>query len=264
MRVATSLARWALTAVLATSVGMLDAQDTGFSKDFKIRAGYAPSTKDNLRAYASGFGLNLEYGVGVGRIGLELGYFYKTGDQYATTPSASLLPGTLNLMNAEKSHETKRNQLDGFTVRLAFNQALMEGWRWQAGVQLGSRFKHQYVGDAQSTDWGASWDGGVNLSKSWRDLYNGTPEESGLNPSPYAGVTWNIDKTSSLEFNVVLLNYKAIEYNHFAGTASAYDPQQGYPVVGRVSSLSATWPNDTLTSKTRMVPHLEIAYVFHF
>jgi hypothetical protein len=268
MRGATSLARWALTAGLATSLSVLSAQDAGFSKDFKVRLGYAPSTKDHLANSMTSFGLNLEQGIGAGRIGLELGYLYKSGNTYVTTPSTAKLPATFLAMDPSKSHETKRNGLEGFTVRLSFNQAFAEGWRWQAGLQLGGQFKHEYVGDAQSANW-LNW-GSPAPANSWRDLYNATPTKGGLNPSPYVGATWKIDDSSSLEFNVLLLNYKALEYNHYAGTASSYDPGgqgaggSGSPYLGPVSSMNAAWPSDSLSSTSRLVPHLELGYVFRF
>lgn len=252
---ANSLVRWGLAACLCASWSPLQSQETGFTKEVKFRFGYTPSPKDHLRGPYTGFGLNLGYGIGVGRLGLELGYFYKTGDNYFTQPDASRLPAGQLPMNPAKSVEDKRNELSGYSARISFSRAFVTDWRWQAGLQVGTKFKHQYVGDAQSTPWDAA-----SGNAAWRDFYLGVRNEGGLNPSLYGGAIWKLDKDSSLEINVMLLNYKAIEYHHYVGTASRYDT--GDP--GRRSSANATFPMDALEKHSRIVPHVEIAYVFHF
>lgn len=252
---ANNLVRWGLVLSLVGALSPLPAQDTGFSKEFKFRLGYTPSPKDHLRNPYTGFGLNLGYGIGVGRLGLELGYIYKTGDNYITQPDASALGASQLPMNPAKSVEDKRNQLAGFTVRTSFSQALAEDWRWQAGIQFGGGFKHQYVGDTQSLPWDAA-----SGMAAWRDFYLGVPVQGGLNPTPFGGVIWRVDKDSSVELNLVLLRYKAIEYHHYAGTASSYTAGS----TGAYASGGATYPMDSLETKNRLVPHAEIAYVFHF
>jgi len=250
--------RWVRCGLVLSLVGLfspLQAQDVGFSKEFKLRLGYTPSPKDHLRGAYTGYGLNLGYGVGVGRLGLEFGYFYQTGDNYFGLPDDSRLPAGALAMNPTKSMEDKRNQLSGFTVRASFSRKLAETWRWQAGLQFGGGFKHQYVGDAQSQAWGTP-----SGDAAWRDFYIGAPSEGGLNPSPYGGFSWKVDKDSSLEFNVVLVNYTALEYHHFAATGTAY--QTGDP--GRRSTAATTFPLDELEKTRRLVPHVEVAYVFHF
>lgn len=255
MSKATNALRWGLVAGLCGMLTPLGAQDAGFSKEFKFRLGYTQSPKDHLRAPYTGFGLNLGYGIGVGTLGLELGYFYKTGDNYITQPDASALTATQLPMNQAKSVEDKRNQLAGFSVRTSFSRKLAESWRWQAGLQFGGTFKHQYVGDTQSLP----WDAGTGTA-GWRDFYLGTPTKGGLNPTPFGGVSWKADKDSSVELNLVLLNYQAIEYRHYAGTGTVYT----VGASGPYSSPGNVFPQDSLVKKNRIVPHLEIAYVFHF
>jgi hypothetical protein len=98
----------------------------------------------------------------------------------------------------------------------------------------------------------------------FRDTYQGVPREGGFsNISPYAGVSWNVDKDSALEFNLMFLRYDAIEYHHYAGTGTYYPGTLGTG-QGRMNDPSVPWPKDTLDKHNRMVPHLEIAYVFHF
>jgi hypothetical protein len=231
------------------------AQDTGFSKEFKFRLGYTSNPEDHLRGPYTGFGLNLGYGIGIGRLGLELGYIYKTGDDYFPQADDSMLTSAQLPVNPAKSMEDKRNQFAGFTVRTTFSRRLTENWRWQAGIQFGGTFKHQYVGDTQSNPWDAT-----TGAAGWRDFYIGVPTKGGLNPAPFGGLRWKADKDSSVEFNVVLLNYQAIEYHHFAGTASAYTNG----ALGPYASGDTVFPYDRLDTKRRIVPHLEIAYVFHF
>jgi hypothetical protein len=309
MRATNSLARWGLAACLVGSAGLVQAQETGFVKDFKLRGGYALSSKDHLRPWSQGFGLNLGWAAGsIGKFGLELGYTYKTGDTYFTQADGSMVtasptttdhtPGGVAMLtdpfwaDMSKSAEDKRNEFSGFTLRLSYQNKINENWEYQAGLQLGGKFKHQYVGDVRSgaswgsrvvngvteygyygAGWGGDWSG--PSANSWRDLYNGTPVEGGVNVTPYLGVSYNFDKDSSLEMNVVFLRYTAIEYKHYAGTGvdstgapgSGYDPGYpgwGYPPHGRVSSSDAIFPYDKLEKNNRMVPHIEFAYVFHF
>lgn len=252
---ANSLVRWGVVACLCGALSPLQSQETGFSKEIKFRLGYTPSPKDHLRGPYSGFGLNLGYGIGVGRVGLELGYFYKTGDTYITQPDASRLPAGLLPMEPAKSVEDKRNELSGLSVRASFSRTFAADWRWQAGLQMGTKFKHQYVGDAESSPWDTA-----SGNAAWRDFYLGVPEQGGLNPSPFGGVIWKVDKDSSLEINLMLLTYKSIEYHHYVGTGSSYDTD----APGRRSSAGATFPLDSLEKHSRIIPHIEIAYVFHF
>jgi len=255
MSKAMNVLRWGLVACLCGSLAPLRSEDTGFSKEFKFRLGYTSSPKDHLRGPYTGFGLNLGYGIGAGKLGLELGYIYKTGDNYITQPDASALTAAQLPMNPAKSVEDKRNQLDGFTVRTTFSRALAGNWRWQVGLQFGGTFKHQYVGDTQSTP----WDAGTGAA-GWRDFYLGTPTKGGLNPTPFGGVSWKAGKDSSVEMNLVLLNYQALEYHHYSGTGSVY--VNG--ALGPYSSTATIFPKDSLVKENRLVPHLEIAYVFHF
>lgn len=270
MRATNSLARWGLAACLVASAGLVQAQETGFFKDFKLRGGYAPTSKDHLRPWMQGFGLNLGYSAGsIGKFGLELGYMYKTGDPYYTLADGSRVPTDwqpyLGPADLSKSADDKRNELSGFTVRLSYEYKLTDTWSFDGGLQIGGKFKHQYVGDHRSAGWGGDWSGPA--ANSWRDVYNGTPVEGGANISPFFGASYAIDKDSSLEMNLLLLRYNAIEYKHFAGTGSDYDPGYpgwAYPPHGPVSASDARFPYDKLEKSSRMVPHIEFAYVFHF
>lgn len=245
----------------ALAVGALHAQETGFYKDVKIRLGYGLQTQDNLRASALGFGLNLGWATPAAKWAVEIGYYYKTGDQYMAGPNGTL-PEGLTPLDPAAFGDSRRNSLDGLALRLSYQRSINEDWQWQAGLMVGgTKFKHEYVGQAQSQGWAS----GSGDPGSWLDTWNGTPTKGGMKISPYAGVTWNLGPVSSLEFNVMLLNYTALDYVHYAGTGtyelstvSGADPN-----AGRISPNNA-FPGDALNSRNRLVPHLEVGYVFHF
>jgi len=256
------LSRSARSLLLASlTLGGLQAQETGFYKDIKVRLGYGLATKDDLAAASTGFGLNLGYATPTGRWALELGYYHKGGDNYMVGP-AGTLPQGLTALDPDRFGDSRRNSLDGMSVRLSYQQALSGSWDWQAGIMLGgTRFKHEYVGQAQSLGWAE----GAEDPGSWLDTWNGTPVKGGLSVSPYAGVTWKMGEVSSIEFNVMLLSYTALEYTHHIGSgeyALSTVPDTD-PLAGRISPNNA-FPSDTLASNRRMVPHFEVAYVFHF
>ena len=137
MSKATKALRWGLVACLCGALAPMQAQDTGFSKEFKFRLGYTQNPKDHLRAPYTGFGLNLGYGIGVGRLGLELGYFYKTGDNYFTMPDTSRIAAGREAIDPAKTVVDKRNEFEGLTLRLSYQQDINPTWAWQAGLQIG-------------------------------------------------------------------------------------------------------------------------------
>jgi len=258
---------------MAGSLG-LQAQEatSNLSLDWKMRLGYAPSSKDNLRQSALGFGFNVGYKVGQGKIGAELGYTYKTGDNYYTTPDTSRI-GSREAIDLTKTVQDKRNEFEGLTLRLSYQQDFNTTWAWQAGLQLGGKFHHQVIGDTRSVNYSGATAASVSAN-SWRDLYNDTPTQSGLNPSPFAGVIWHLDKDSSLEFNVLLLNYSSVDYRHYAGAGNYAGTYSGHAGVHQETG-SSTWVGPIVTDvegfsqdqkvkSTSITPHLEITYTLHF
>jgi hypothetical protein len=250
-------------AILATSspLGAGEPQ-SGFSKDLKIRTAYGLQTTDHLRASSIGVGFNVAYGSAAGKYGLELGYYYKTGDDYIE-PVLGDAPAPLSPVNLSRSGDSRRNQLDGFSLRLSFQRAIDEDWDWHTGLMVGgTRFRHEYVGDVE----GQNWNGGN--PQSWRDTYSGTPDSGGMKVSPYAGVSVKISEFSSLEFNLMLLSYSSISYVHHPGTAVGTG--NPYPVPtdlgGNPGGLGAhnAFPGDSLDKRNHLVPHLELAYVLRF
>jgi hypothetical protein len=273
-------APWGLAALLVSSVG-LQAQEaeTNFSLDWKTRLGYTTSTKDELRSSYLGFGMNFGYKVGPGKVGFELGYIYNSGDNYFTsmpdtskiTPSNADGTTGKQALDPQKTVEDKRNEFSGITVRLSYQQEFSSSkdFAWQAGLQLGGKFKHQYIGECRSVKYEPTTnaDGTTTpvAANSWRDVYTAVPYKSALNPSFFAGVIWHVDKESSLEFNLMLLNYTAIDYHHYAGTASNYhDATTATGPVSDDQTARSVFPYDKLETKNSMVPHIEVTYTFHF
>ncbi len=245
-----NLARMLLVAFLAGSFG-LSAQDSRITKDFKLRLAVSPESKDNLAQSGLGLGMNIGVDTSYGRYGFELGYFYKTGDPFLA-PIAPVSGSGLSPVGA--AGDSRRNQLDGMTLRFSFSRPISEDLRWQAGLQFGgTRFKHQYVGDISSQNWTAG------NATSWRDTYRGVPVEGGMKPSLFGGISMKLQKNSSLELNVLLLNYTALDYKHVTGSGT-YLPTSS---AGRLCVDNA-FAADRLEKTNRMVPHLEVGYVFHF
>ena len=248
--------------VAAVMVAAVQAQETGFTRDFKVRTAWSTVSKDQLRRSSLGFGLNVGYGTSYGTFGAEVGYYYKTGDIFIQPVNGDVSSSlTLEPVDLANSGDSRRNQLDGFALRLSFTRPINAELNWQAGVMIGgTRFKHEYFGDVRGHNWVDT-----NID-SWRDTYSGTPVEGEFRKvSPYVGVSWKISKISSLEINLMALNYTALSYVHHPGTGSyALDPQADPEAgAGRISRHNA-FPGDSLTKTTRFVPHLEFGYVFHF
>lgn len=224
-------------AIVALGSAFASAQSTGFDTQLKLRAGFAlGDMKDQLNRQALGAGIDFGYTFSFGRIGLEAGYQYKTGDQYGYDVSkAPVLAGTT--VDMTKSADLRRNSMEGITARLSYSRALPNtDMGFQLGVQLGgAKFRHEYVGNVAY--------GTVT------DAYLGTPSKNTVAVSPYAGLTYNLSPNSSLEANVILVSYKAIDYVHVAGT-------------GTTSGFNNT--QDYLRETSRLVPHIEIGYAFRF
>ncbi|MBS1766945.1 MAG: hypothetical protein JST05_06025 [Acidobacteria bacterium] len=244
-----------IMATIALSTGALVAQDgasaKGFDAQFKLRAGAGLQTDDNLSRKVLGFGLDFGYGFDFGRIGLEVGYQYKPGDQYLTplsTPAAGAAAPVSNDVAGSFGFgclDSRKNTLDGLTARLSFQRDFSANWGWQGGIQLGgSRFRQEYIGNATDLN-------------TYFDSWQGTPTKSTLGVSPYLGVIYHVNKDSHLELNLIDIGYKSINFVHHPGSAVvAGDPNTpGSHVV---------YAGDHLEEASRHQLHLEIGYAFHF
>lgn len=239
-RIGTAL--WGL-AVCALGTSALRAEDPAVEFAFKLRAQIShPSKDDGMTNGIFGhslelgpaFGLAASYPLGPGRISAELGYAVQTGDEYlADLSGMQRLQGTT--IDPATSLESRKNKLDGMTLRIGYEAPWTGAWSWRAGLQFGgNKFTHQVIGNIN----------GTNGDGAYADSYYFTGTKSSMTPSPYGGVTLNINDSSALELGVLLLSYKALDYQHVAGTA----PLELY----------------TLDSKSRLIPNLEVAYSFRF
>ncbi|HJV48691.1 MAG TPA: hypothetical protein VJ549_05400 [Geothrix sp.] len=243
-------AAFALASVVPLSAqGVLDNLDTRFK--FRV-AGQADSLHDHLAGRVFGMGFEVGYSHPLGRFSAELGYLYKPGDEYRYDTWSTAAGKTVD---PRYSADARKNSLDGTTLRLGYERDPKAEWTWGAGLQFNfTRFKHQVMGtvsdgySSQNDPYDPRPAGAV--AATYLDTYNGTPTKSALGVSPYAGIHYRIDESSGLEANVLLLNYTSANYVHVAGTVA--DTTGGHTAA------------DSLDTRSRFVPHIEIAYVFRF
>ncbi|WLT31017.1 hypothetical protein [Geothrix sp. PMB-07] len=237
MKAFAHMSRWFLVLGAASSVGLMaQAPDNGISTAFKLRAGYqVASAKDGLAQHLMGFGLEAGFGLGSGRFTTELGYMIKPGNEYRVDPTT--IPHEAGFtLDPSNSVESRKNKVDGLTLRLGYEGALDADWSWRAGIQLGgSKFTHQVIGQ---TGW-------LVGTTSQGAAYYTVSAKNALAPSPFAGMTYNLSPSSAVEFGVLLQSFTALDYQHVAGSTPANS-------------------KDQIVERGRMLPHFEAAYVFRF
>jgi len=237
------------------------AEESGFSADLKLHYAYTPQNRDHLHYDYQIIGVDFGLQTGLGRVGAEVGWLYKTGDGFVAPLPANPTNGKAPISRGF-SGDARRNDLNGLLLRLSLSRPFLGGWTWQAGLQIGgTQWNQQYFGDTTGNYVAsnpARWD--------WRDLYNGNLKGSYKGLSPYAGVKTEIGHNGALEFNLVVLNYQTKNYVHYAGTAGG-----GYKTFKNSSNVNVynvseqnDFPLDTFVTRKRYVPHFEIAYVYHF
>jgi len=244
MSATNSLARWCWAALAFGTLG-LQAQDAGISTAFKIRGLLSRTSKDQgMTNGVFGHGLELGYGfgfeagydLGAGKITGELGYSVASGDAYLGDLSQMQRSTSDTVINSSKSFESRKNKIDGLTFRLGYEAPLTTELSWRAGLQIGgTKFTHQVIGNINGTS-GAT-------SAPFSEAYVYVGRSNKLAPSPFGGLTYAFDTTSSLEVGVLLLQYTSLDYHHVANTNSRFD---------------------TVDEKKRVVPNFEFAYVFRF
>lgn len=249
----------AVLALGAVTFGTLAAQeDPGARAAFKLRGGIqAASRKDGLNGPVMGFGLEVALPLGNGHLTLEPGYLFKNGKQFLSDPGALPRAASGITVDPDYSVDSTKNKLEGAFLRVGYRAGISGAWAWQAGLQLGgAKFTNQYLGLV--TDGQIDTSGNLQ-NASYLDTYTGIASKAVLAVSPFAGVTWNVDDSSSFEFGIVVLGYKAIRYTHVVGSeiADPSDPDQHYVWGGHTTK-------DTLVENNRMIPHVEISYVYHF
>lgn len=250
---------------LSLALGAMQLSAQLIQPELKLRWGYGTTRMDHLNQWNMGFGANVGYKTRLGTVGVELGYAWKPGDTYLE-PVRPLDPATgKSAINLAKSGDSRQNRMDGIMLRFTLKRAIPDtDLSWQAGVQLGgTRFRHQYMGNIRSADW-AKPSTAAPAGTGWADVFLGSPTRATMGISPMAGIQWRTTPRSSLEVNLVVLNYKSIEYIHDPGKASAYVLEKNYDGTVAWGPIGSSFPASRLAEKTRFQPHIECGYVFHF
>ena len=230
-----------LIAVLVLGSTLVQAQETGLGGGLKLRAGYGlTQASDNLDRRTLGFGFEMNYTHSWGRVGVELGYLYKPGNQYnSDVTTFPLAPEAAPIVPAD-STDSRKNSLAGLTLRLSYEKNLPSSdYFLRAGLEFGSlKYRQEYIGD-------------VTDDNAYEDTYNGSVNKTKISVSPYVGIGYNINPTSALELNLVLQGYQAANYVHVAGSVSG-------------SYGGGNTAMDYVTTSSHSMAHLEIGYTFRF
>lgn len=249
----------------------LSAQDSTWNPELKMHWGWAGSTRDHLHPWTWGFGAGAAFDTTVGRASFELGFYQKGGDPYLQWPGDPV--NGKNGSDVARSVDSRAVSVSGLFLRAALGRRLQDwGCSWKAGVMIGgSTSRFNVNGDVASKGWfdaplGSSTKPGSTDPSLWRDTYNGSRAEWYRGVSPFAGLEFEVTPKSCLELNLLLYNFKALEYVHRYGGATAYTAQKD--VYGRYLRAPISnhndFPEDRYEASRRMVPHLEVAYVFRF
>ncbi|MBI1753538.1 MAG: hypothetical protein HY014_16275 [Acidobacteria bacterium] len=227
--------------LVLASASQLAAEPDPVDFQVNLRTGMAfNQPKDHLSGKTLGLGLELGFQTPLGRLSAELGYQYKPGDQYLANVSTYPVAPKAAPADPASSVDSRKNKLEGITFRLALTRPIQGLWSWQAGLQVGgSTFRQEYLADVADKNW-----------NTYEDTYNGVARHTSFPVSPFAGVIFRVNEGSSLQLNVIGLNYKTAEYVHVVGSVADYG--------GGHTSL------DSVSLKNRFVPHLELAYGIRF
>jgi hypothetical protein len=230
-------------AALILASPSLNAEEAGTSCALKLRGLLSSTASDqgmsnnvlggNL-SMGAGFGIEFGYGVGPGKIVGELGYSVQAGDAYMGNFTDMRTYGANVVIDTTTSVDSRKNKLEGMTLRLGWEAPWTQALAWRAGLQFGgNKFTHQALGNTY----------GTSASGKFADSYTYTGSKSTSSPSPYIGLTYKFDESSAFEFGILLQQYTALDYQHVANTKNQFD---------------------SVATKDRTVPNFEIAYVFRF
>lgn len=233
-----------IAALIVFGSSFLLAQEKGIGFDLKLRAANGIDNQDHLQSSAFGFGLNIHNKADWGTLNAELGYYYKPGRQYKAGLDATAAGQPV--ADPGSSVDSRKNSLNQVNVRLSYEQEFTTSWSWQLGAQVGqSRFRHEYIGDV------------ADVAFTYEDTYNGTPTKSVFTVSPFVGLTYQINKDSAFELNLMSLSYTSIDFHHTPGA----------PIVsGSLATPGShvVYAGDHLSEEKRNSFHLEIGYTFRF
>jgi len=247
-----NLMRTCSPALLAIALGMpaLAQDNAEIDLQFRARTGYGMGSKDNLTHRTIGMGLELGYATPFGRFAGELGFQYKPGDQYAHDWSSAPKLDGINLL-PNLSGDNRQTSLQGLTFRVSYEYGLGSSLMLRGGVQVGgAKFRQDVRANVAYRN--PSVYGTANIT----DAYAGNFTQSELAPSLFIGLGYRLGQNSAIEINLLGLSYKAIDYVHVAGT--------GTTANGGTNNPGYNNSKDYFVESSRMIPHVEIAYVFRF
>lgn len=220
------------SAMLVTGVLFAAEPEAGLS--FKVRTQYGFEVVDGVR---NGLGAGFGYGfkVGPGILNAEVGYQYFSGKQYRQPVPANSLGYITDDPDPSKinSVDSRKNSLEGFSIRGSYNMKLTGSMSWQVGAALGAlKSHHESMAEYTNSPTGTA-DGFWQLSL----------EKTKWGISPYAGVRWDFDEIGAIEVNLILASYKQVTVE---------------PVLTQTTATYA------IGDKTVTRPKLEFGYVFKF
>ena len=205
--------------------------------------------EDVLMPYYGGVAAEIGYNFSFGRMSAELGILYKPGRGHILD-IRKMEYADENNPNPDASVDSRKNQVNGMTLRVAYEKPL-NNFYLRGGLQFGAlKFRQEYVADVGDGTLSSS---GVPEGYSYRDTYNGVHEVGGLSISPFLGISVPIMTSHFFEANFVMLNYTAAHYNHVAGT----EP-------GRNTYQNEHTKRDTIKENSRLIPHIEVAFGIRF
>lgn len=238
-----------LTAIACVALALpAAAGEQGFNARFGLRAGVVPgSTQDNLDKRMLSYGVDFGYTTGVGRFGVELGFHHKGGQQYLQDPAKmeiTKLPSGFQY-DPESSVDSRKNGLNGLTMRFSFEKPINNEVSWRAGLMVArTKYTQEVIGLAGFVYGGQYF---------CPETFNTTKEARSTNISPYVGMIFHVNEYFSVETNILAYRYKALNYVHVGGGVCYTDDATGpYMALDRTETNSRT------------KAHLEVGMVFRF
>ena len=158
-----------------------------WSLKFRLQAGFG--NVDGVEN-ALGAGVNYAIPAGEGCFNVELNYQQYFGSNY----NVPIPPNTLGLSSVN-AVDTRKHSVTGGALRLGYQRGFADDWTWQLGASVNYFTVH-------------------NTAHALFGLYGGagywdqTIDKTRVTLSPFAGVRWDLNQYSALEFNLIEVSYK--------------------------------------------------------
>ncbi len=211
--------------LVAGSVSTLGAADLPLNPGVKFRFGVTGGAlhEDMNKNAMVGISITADLATwGQSAIFGELGYMTMNGDNKTMEFGAAGTQFPGGLVQASTSADTRRNSLNGFTLRGGFRSPLVWGWNYQAGLTFDSlKYTQEALGQLVGTG-----PGGINESIAAK------PTENKLNVGAFAGLHRPFGESFSFEVNVSTVGYSSVNYmpRVYTGVAAASETKtrRGY------------------------------------